>query len=505
MNNNEKFYINITDVEMPDFFGSLTEKEATNLKKNVLQEINNRSNARAKVIAFRRKIISFIAAAVLLISSTTAIASITTQRKVAVNPKPTESTQQTEATQKPKKEKTPQLNDFSSDEDKNQNSNSFVPAVTTPTIEKPAIIYAPPEKTYVQVSCPDLQGYSMKNHKDGWYSFECTEGYLNDTNFECQVIWRDTGWSRDIIQSLGLERSTDFDPEYEQFYLDDYKAMYVKYPDTALYSQQLFVSYREYNYVLIISGGKGTNYDKFIELGRKVKLENATETDCSEDISLVDYFEHYSPDKLMNTSVGKEISLDDIYGITDSIPSGNCQITVENIESYDNISQFVAADTSLGGGMKPALVNNLALFVGADGNLSEYSRKVLTLGDGVMTPKEKIIAEYNTKQKFFAIRLKITNTTDTAQKFNADLPLIYTTETADGLFEDKTGYRREFLVELCQENSLPKYFSKNPELILEPEQEEIIEVGYFVDIDLHNKMMLSIKNKKYNNYIDLRQ
>lgn len=514
MINKEKFYINITEAEMPDFFENLSAKETEELKKKVLAEISRSKQAqdkRKKLAVLRRKAVSFIAAAVLLIFSTTAIASITTQRKKTVIPTPTQVTEQTEtqekATEKKKQKKTPQLNDFSGDEDNVQNSEVFTPAVTTPIIEEPDVVYSTPAKTYVKIDCSDLQGYSIINHEDGWYSFECTDGYNDNTNLDCQVIWRDTAWSRDIIQELGLERSTDYDPEYEHFYLGDHKAMYVKYPYGSLYTQQLFISYREYNYVLSILGEDGLDKETFIDLGNKILLTNASEADCSPDISLVDYFECYSPDALREPAIGTEIDYVGIKQMYESVMLGDCEITVENIASYDNISKFVTADTTLGGGMKPTLTNNLSLFIGADGNLSEFSRKVIIHGKSYMTPKEKIISIYNMNQKFYALQIKVKNTSEAVvENFNTDFPIVYTTETEQGLFVDTTGYQRPFMVELCQENSLPKYSSHSANLTLQPGQEEIITLGYFADIDLAGKMLLSIENNNSvsNNYIDLR-
>lgn len=511
MNNKEKLYINITETEMPDFFENLSAKETELLKKNVLAKINQKKDTRKKIILFRRKVISFIAAAILLIFSSTAIASITTQRQQIVTPENTESTTQTETQKKSAKKKTkkttPQLNDFSSDEDKLQNSEMFTPAVTTPLTEEPEPVYATPSKTYVKIDCSALQGYSMTDKKDGWYSFECTDGYNQDTNIDCQIIWRDTGWSRDIIQELGLERSTDYDPEYHQFYSDNHKAMYVKYPSDSLYTHQLFVSYPEYNYVLTILGGKGLDTGTFIELGKKISLENATEADGCANVSLVEYFEHYSPDVLRKSAIGDAIDYDSLKTLYEPVTLGSCQITVEYVTPYNNISRFVSAEETATGKMPHALMKNLNLFTDDDGTLPEYSRKVVIRGDGYMTPKEKIIASYNIKQKFIELQIKVKNTSDTVvENFNTEFPMVFTTETVDGLFVDTTGYQRPFMVELCQENSLPKYFSQSENLTLLPGQEEIITLGYFVDTDLTSKMLLSIENNSTasNNYVDLR-
>lgn len=510
----EKFYITIT--EAPDFQVNLSAKETEELKKKVLAKINEKGKTqgnRSKVVVLRRKVISFFAAALLLIFSSTAIASITNQRQKTIKPVETEpSTQATteqKKTEPAKDDSTPQINDFSRDEDKVQNSEKFTPAVTTPITTEPVIAYTAPAKTYVTLNCDFIQGYSMVDKKDGWYAFECTDGYNTDMNFDVQIIWRNTAWSRDIIQELGTERSTDYDPEYEQFMLGEHKAMYVKYPYGSLYSQQLFVSYPEYNYVLTIMGERGIDKGTFINLGKQISLTNATETDGAYHVNLFDYFENYSPDALKKSLTGKAVDNTTVKQMNEPVSLDSCEITVENITAYDNISEFVISDeeSESTAGMKKAVINNLSLFTDADGNLPEYSRNIVVTGDGYMTPKEKITASYNVKQKFYTLQIKVKNIGDTTvENFNTEFPFAYLTETEKGFGKDITGYKRPFIVELCQENSLPKYFSHDENLTLTPNQEEIITLGYFADEDLSGKMFLSIENNlaSSNNYVDLR-
>ena len=506
----EKFNIDITAFETPDFGYKLSEKESTQLKENVLARIKEIEKIsppkKNKVVSIRRKFISFIAAALLLIGSTSAIASITNQIQEA---KPAAAEPSIKKDKKNKKEK------------EKATENIGVKATGTSQSTE-ATNYTFPkvrEKRYVKLECDYIDGYTLINKKDGWYTFEYFKGYNCNKNFDLEILYCDAHWSRDFVQQAGLARAMEKAPEYEQFYLEDKKAMYVKYPYKGTYTQQLFVQFAGTGYVFTILTGDGISKKELLSIGEKIRLSSCEKADSYEHVNFSEYLEKYSPDKLNPDNYRERVDVTNIAQMNQPVLFEGCEVSVENLTVYDNISTFtqinqLATETSLTEetvevvqpkGMESSLMNNLNLFTDEEGNLLDYNRCIIVEGDGFMTPKEKILSETNVKQKFCVVQVKIKNVSENViENYNTNFPLRYIVEE-DGVFKrNNICYQRPVMEELCRKEDKPKYYSHiSDSLTLEPQQEQIIQLGYFVDEDLLAESFLSVANSNSNSYMNI--
>lgn len=516
--NERKFNINITDYETPDLEFSLSPKATAELKKNVLARIekieNNNSPDNTKIISFRRKFISFIVAATLLIGSTTAIASITnTRQKTGVG----------------FTEETAVITNTNIEETESKSTTSQTTANTSTNTESESNIFPEiKEKKYVRLDCDIIPDYTLINRNNGWYSLEHSDGYNCNKNVDLEIIYCDSPWSRDFVQHAGLTRPINKVPRYHQFFLEERKAMYITYPYGGTYTQQLFIQQHGTGYVFTLIAGDGISKEELIEIGKKIRLESCEKQLANRHVYFSEYLENYNPDKLRPENYAEQISKENIAEMCQPIAFENWEITVESITPYDNINPFITTEQEetesetlveeateipqetqaetqpqvKALGMNSVLLANLNLFVNPDGTMPYYERNTIVNGDGIMTPEEKILAQEMTRQKFCVVQFKVKNKEEnSAKNLNTQFPLEYIYKGKDCMYYATYPHSRPVMEEMCQKSNQPSYyFAEDKNINLQAGEERTIQLGYFVDEDLLSQLYLSIANSNFDSY-----
>lgn len=494
MKANDKFNIDINPTEAPDFDMKMSEAEKTRLTQDVLAKIDAIQNqvkpGKHNVINFRRKAISLIAAAILLVASTTAIATITTQKYF--NPEPVQLDES--------------LYTHESEEvDSVAQKASGVEASDETIVEIPE-----PEQNFVKLNYSGLEGYTVVNNQDGWYNFEHSDSNLN---FDCQVIYGDVEWSRDYVIEAGIQNCEEFIPEYQWINIDGKKALYAKYSEEWLYTQHLFIRYKYSKYTLSILVPKSINEQALLELGRKITLEETDESQGSAYVNLSDYLKKYCPDKMKGEAPrGKTVTTEQIKPMQEIIGFENCQVVVDSVDVYDNAVQFELSQQTTAESSEiqdnvqfteevfwrdSDLQKNLNLFNTSDGNSLTYKRKYVYKGDGINTPSEKIVTE-KTQQKFYIVNLRVkNNSAEKIDNLSTLYPLEYICENEGEYFYDSSTYIRPTVIDKFQKENKPACFSrKDGTITLEPGQEAFVKLGYFADADLSEIMYISLGENK---------
>lgn len=505
MKNKNEVFIDIISDEAPDFDVEMSCEEKSALTASVLERIKSekKQQEKNKIVRFRRRVISLIAAALLLVVSTTAIATISSG-KLKIMPK--------KATETPAKLHQGDVHKVtevttSEQSDENSEDNHSVKHEKANGLKEDKV-----KRKSVYLDAEKLQNYTMIQKKGGWYSFENQD---NTLNFDCQVIYADMSWSRDYIVDEGLEKCKECIPDYQWTFVGDKKALYVKYEKDWVYYHQLFVQYKKTGFSLNIVAPYGISKATLKEIAQKLELKVCSEGNGSEYVKFSEYLKNYSPDKMKGEiPFREEVDYSKVKYINDVATDSQLQYKVESVAVYDNISSFlgqsetVATDTvsttenttESTNKFSSQIAENSNLFTYSDGTLSLYTRSYVLTGDGFNIPEQKIVYQ-NVQQKFCTVKLRIKNITCQAlPDLSLMYPLRYVSENED-YYYDTDVYSRPVGINSCQTYNQPKYFNPYGEIVsLEAGQEQLIELGYFVDSDSVDNMFMSISDY----YVDIR-
>lgn len=134
------------------------------------------------------------------------------------------------------------------------------------------------------------------------------------------------------------------------------------------------------------------------------------------------------------------------------------------------------------------------------GNLKSYIRETVEMGDGITAPLERVIASEEVFQKLVFLEIRVKNTTKQEKEAQICPRICYLLPQEDGWIEEESNYdyHRPKIIENCQLDRTAQYFKEAEKgsgfslKTLQPGEEKVYHIGYFVDEDLLSSMFLSL-------------
>lgn len=457
------FKIDITDNEVINMETELNKEAKEKLKSNVLNIIAKESGK--KVYRYSRRWRAVLVAAVLIIAfATTSVFASVSNYELFKNNNVTDATESTTASP--------------TEETKIEKETNVQEEIVAPQL----IV---PEKKHVDISFDYIDGYAVINNENGWYTFDHKDGYASGLDFECELIHID---SKDILEKI-IKKGY----KWEIFAVGNRTAYYFPVENHKFYTQQILVLYDDMDYILNFMAGENLDRTDFIEYSSAVELQETTVEKADYYVKLTDFYEYTFETQVDETQ--KNVKEEDIYNTNEEVNYQNCMYQVEGVTVYNNISEFTQGEIlDTRSGFNSTLLVHMSSIVDQQGNLLPYYRRESVKGDGYSSPEQKFIADAFVNQKFIMVQLKVKNLENDQVKVNAGYAINYLDEI-DGVKKmTERRFSRETIQKICQQQKTPAYYhnSVDGEITLDPQEETVLYMGYFVDEDRLENAYLSV-------------
>lgn len=452
--------IDITDVEAVEFNEEMPAQLKEKITTNVLNVIS-KTQRKPRHSHWRFAIIAAIL--MFVISVTSVVASVGNVRS-ALNKNQSEKTATTESSQQTL-------------QDEQSLSNND-------------IILQTPARKYVKLNFDNVESYTAIDNQNGWHSLEHSDGYNAGKDIYCQLIYVD---STDCFDKLNAKANN-----WESLVVGDNNACYKVVKDHDFLTQQLYVFYDDY--VLNFMAGSNLEKDELLSCVSQVELVDAENRETASACkSLSKHYEYtFEVDEVVRTGIVEDSY---IYDKDDVVEHNGCLYEVTNVGVYDNVLEFTQTPVDKTySGMKSALLENISEVMSDDGALLPCTRLKYILGNGYSIPKRVYVAEESVTQKFVMIELKVKNISDLLMSdIYVGYRLQYLHQEDGEMYVNGRQYQRDGAYKLCQENKSPVYFgdSVGGIISLEPQEEKIVTMGYFVDEDRLSQMYLSVGSYQF--------
>lgn len=350
----------------------------------------------------------------------------------------------------------------------------------------------------VVLNCETPKGYTMEEEGTGWYSFTHEQGFDAGKDFAVELIRVDQTVEEQLfVDDVGMQ---------EEINIKGNNGIYVKFnsiigsryekeiEDTA-YNQRIFVFDETQGYILQIYAMGGIEKEKLLEYVSNITLTPCQEGKESSFMLLSQYIE--------NTTAETEdplgtIEAEHVVSSNETVVVNGIAYEVKEVQVCDTLASLIKEDGK-GFSDANALWENRLEYSDKNGKLKSYIRETIKNGDGHVTPCAKVVGTKEVAQRFVLVELRVKNTTKKLQEqVQVCLNMDYMTEKNGNYVLDHMSYCRPKSVENCQLDNMPQYFRETNGgkgfylKDLEPGQEEVYHIGYFVDEDYTDKMFLAI-------------
>lgn len=382
-----------------------------------------------------------------------------------------------------------------------------------------------PEKKVkpMKLVCDTPDGYTIKNEEDGYYYFEHKKGYEAGKEFELELIQIDQDFEKEtFVKDVSYK---------EEITINGQKAVYIQlndlvgssYSKDTEYSQRVLVFYEDAGYMMQFYGMKGLEKDTLLEYISGISIEETTKKKASTYMTLSEYLTHHpirteEEEEAAEKSyeIATSISKEDVIAPGETATFDGVEYQVQNVEVLDNISDLIK-DNGKGVCDAMGIWERRLEFSEEDGTLKSYVREEITEGDGKNEPYGKVSAKKEVAQKFVTIELRMKNTTkEKKESVQVCLDMNFIQEK-NGTFEEVvTSYSRPGIIDDCQIDCTAQYFKETDGgkgfylKDLKPGEEQVYHIGYFVDEDMVDQMMLCVDGGGYDRVssmykLDIRQ
>ncbi|MBQ3601589.1 MAG: hypothetical protein II992_10390 [Lachnospiraceae bacterium] len=375
----------------------------------------------------------------------------------------------------------------------------------------------------VMLIYPDFKGYTVDDNiyeeeyigdAPGYYDFIHKDGYESGKEFDLTLIQIDTNTDKNFFIRDAKEMDRLKIDGQDAIYIQTNEIIGSQYNKDTDYGQQLIVFYEHFGYVMLYDAQNGLSKDSFIEYANQISLKKCEASKASPYESLSNYLAH-NPMGMENTETDAStdavaplaiISKDDVI-IKDGVSYELLDLKVtDNIKEYieqgDDVACYGWGDTSK--------------YTSKDGTLKSYIREVIEDGNGIDTPIGEIANSEEINQKFVLLTIKVKNTTNkTLDSIEVGNRMCYLSEGDEPQLIFPNYRIPSYLEELRAYSDGPTYFKEanvGKGFFLKDfkaGQEEIYHMGYLIDEDYLDQMVLCFDNgmskDKNRNFWDLRQ
>ncbi len=351
-----------------------------------------------------------------------------------------------------------------------------------------------PEK--MRLAFDEVDGYKMWLEDRGWYDFSRKEGTGGRKNFEfsCELIQIDQDLSHGAF--VGDVAKT------EEFRVNGNRAYYIELNDVVgtmypsgkdEYGHRVLVFYEEQGYMIqcyAMSGLDRKTLEKYIS---HVSLKPAKKGKKSTYITLSEYLK-YNPlteDSETEPEMKQEsIPLNQVRDIGEDIRFSGISHRVQKVEILDSMESILSDGAETLNDSCGIWTKRLK-YSKKDGTLKTYTRETLRMGDGYNEPIAQVTGRREVAQKLVLVTMKVKNTT---RRLKEDVPICkdigYYREQGKKLVPWEESYYRPEIICECQLDATAQYFKETDGGVhfylkdLEPGEEHVYHIGFFVDEDL---------------------
>lgn len=350
----------------------------------------------------------------------------------------------------------------------------------------------------LEYDLPDT--YEMHEENGGYY-FSHKDGFEAGKNFDVELIQIDQTVEKKFLV-LDVAEKEDININGNKgVYLQQHTVEGSQY--LTGYGQRVVVFYEKEGYVLQFYAGEGIKKDTLLQYARNITIKPCEQKEKSQYILMSEYLQHNLYYKNVDEEVVKPtitIPKDRFISQNQTVQYNGMEYQVQKVEVLDNITPLMKEN---GKGVNDCLDiwKKRLEFSEQDGTLKAYVRERVELGNGYTSPREKVVETKEVAQRFVLVELRVKNITkERKNDVLICLNMDYMKEK-DGEYQlDYTCYNRPRIIEDCRLDGMAQYFKETDEGAggylkgFAPGQEEVYHIGYFVDEDYVDKMLLNINS-----------
>lgn len=343
--------------------------------------------------------------------------------------------------------------------------------------------------------------YTMNEKGGGWYSFNHKEGFDAGKDFGVELLKVDKNVEKKfLLDDVGMQ---------EEIKVGDNNGIYVKfnglmeseYEEESInnYGQRVLVFDEKQGYILQIYAMNGIEKEKLLKYASGITLKPCEQGEECASMLLSEYIKTKS-DVEKDTPL-QGIDASHVVSEKETILFHGIEYEVNEVQVSDTLETIMKEN---GKGTDGEIWENRLEYSDKKGKLKTYTRETIEYGDGHTTPSSRVVGRKDVAQKFVLVELRVKNTTKKVkQDVEACLKMDYMTEENGTYVYDTTSYYRPRVVEDCQCDNRPQYFKETNGgkgfylKDLQPGQEEVYHIGYFVDEDYLDNMFLAVDNSEF--------
>lgn len=342
--------------------------------------------------------------------------------------------------------------------------------------------------------------YTMNEKGGGWYSFNHKEGFDAGKDFAIELIKVDkTIEKKFLLDDVGVQ---------EEIKVGDNNGIYIKFngliesqyeEERNGYGQRALIFDEKQGYILQIYAMNGIEKEKLLKYASGITLKPCEQGEECAFMLLSEYIKTKS-DVEKDTPL-QGIDASHVVSEKETILFHGIEYEVNEVQVSDTLEAIMKEN---GKGMDSEIWENRLGYSDKKGKLKTYTRETIEYGDGHTTPGSRVVGRKDVAQRFVLVELRVKNTTKKVkQNVQACLQMDYMTEDNGTYVYDTISYYRPREVEDCQMDNMPHYFKETNGgkgfylKDLQPGQEEVYHIGYFVDEDYLDNMFLAVDNGEF--------
>ncbi len=344
-----------------------------------------------------------------------------------------------------------------------------------------------------------------KSGENGWFSFNYEKGFDAGKDFACELLLVDQSVDDFFLDNVGTTEKIDVNGN-KGVYIKRNNIVGSQYADeeeAASYNQRVMVFYEEEGYILQFYAMGGIDKETLLQYVSDITIESCEEKEADQSYSLAKYVSNL---KGQVVTEPVEVGAEHISAQNQTVSFDGIEYQVNKVQVLDSIS---SVSKNNGKGFLGDNWSNRLKYADENGKLKTYTRETLEMGDGYTKPYAAVVDTKEVAQKFVMVEFRVKNTTKEKQDIMVCKDMEYLTEK-DGIYKkDVTEYARPKEIEECQD-SMAGYFRETDGGThclfkeLQPGQEEVYHIGYFVDEDYLDNMFLAVGGEE-GSKIDIRQ
>ncbi len=384
------------------------------------------------------------------------------------------------------------------------------PKVQPAETEKDAGIAAVKDAGPVALKGVEIPGYMLSSDRDqnGWYDFCADGGFESGKEFSVEVIKVDVSADKGIfIQDVESSKDVTVNGQ-KAVSIHMYSVAGSAYNKETDYTRRLVVFYEEIGYILHFYAQEGLGEDALLQYAGQISLQPCNKKKACNYIALSQYMEYNQDTHYESAQVA--VADSQIYQIGQTVEYEGVEYEVQKVEVTDSVQDILK-------GNRQGIRSNVRYWkkiTDKNGKLKTYTREALEEGNGKSKPWRRVTASEEIALKFVRLTVRIRNNTKKVTDNQICQPLVQFQEKDGIRYEYRPEYGMPEAIEECQLENMPEYFEETKGgqhfyfKELQPGEEAVCHIGYFVDEDKLGNMAVYMEywdNGNGEAYIDISQ